>query len=198
MKAMICAAALVLTAGAAQAEPVDGGTARKLLFSPTKTEVAINRAAGLSQADLKIVDALFGLKQYKALGIRYYAAMALAPGDGLQSAATTLAQGLHSPQAARAQALAACNRAKKTAPGCVIAADILPRGYRSRTLTLSGPATGDMSIYRRGKGPKAMAASRSGNAYSIVRGIGAAVQALRDCNAKSAGLSDCEVVIEDR
>lgn len=198
MKTMLAAMALVLAAGAATAGPVDGRTARKMLFSATKTEVMVNRAAGLSAADMKIIEALFGLKQYKALGIRYYAAMALAPGDGLQSEATTLAQGLHSPQAARAQALAACNKAKKTAPGCVIAADILPRGYRARALTLSGPATGDMSIYRKGKGPKAMAASRAGNAYSIVRGVGAGVQAMRDCNARAAGLADCEVVIEDR
>ena len=201
MAAVLAAVATVVAvAGAAGADPLPGKQAQRMLYSPSAGQPVIVAGSGLSDADQKIVKALFTIDQFKALNVSYYAAMAVSPGDGLQSAASNLAQNLHSPAAADAQALAACNRTKKAKTPCVVVARVLPKRWTPQGLTLNRDATEGVKAYRRDKGPKALAISASTPVWSMAQGFGAGTAALRECKRQAAAfeVDDCAVVIADK
>jgi hypothetical protein len=197
---MITGLALALAGTAMAGDVPDGRQARRMLFTGDATEVQYVEAAGLSETDRKIVHTLFGIDQFKALDVHYYASMAVSPGDGLQSAASNLAQNLHSPAAADAQALAACNKAKKAPQPCVVVARVLPRGWKPQPLSLNRDATEGIRDYLKGRGGKAMAISVSTPVWAVARGVGAGVAAMNECRRQASALDadDCELVIRDQ
>jgi hypothetical protein len=214
-------AALAVAAGVARAEPVDGRAAERMLFSPKGFDVVMVPGSGLSATDQAVLAQLFKLKEKdlklldqlpgvsaadrasaKAVfaqfkDARYYGAVAAAPGDGLVAPGTQIAQNLHSPEAAAAAALRACNTLAKTT--CVVVAEVLPRRFKRQPLMLSAEATEGLKAYRKGKGPKAMAISAATNVWAVARGFGAGTGARRECErlASVLGASDCAVVIAD-
>ncbi len=201
MRAIIWASLGLACAGAALAgDPPDGRAAQRMLFSASDSEVQIVENTGLSAADQKIVQTLFGIEQFKALNVSYYAAMAVSPGDGLQSAASNLAQNLHSPAAADAQALAACNKARKARTPCIVVARVLPKGWKPEPLSLNRDATQGIRDYRKGRGAKAMAISASTPVWAVAKGVGPGVAAMNECRRQAAklGADDCAVVIRDK
>lgn len=221
VRAAALAALAALGAAGVQAGPVDGRAADKMLFSARGFEVVMVAGSGLTAADqavlwqlfklkekdLKLLDQLPGVSEAdrasaKAVfaqfrDARYYGAVAAAPGDGLVAPGTQIAQNLHSPAAAAAAALAACNRVAASA--CEVVAEVLPKNYRPQPLTLNADATGALKSYRKGKGPKAMAISAATNVWAVAKGIGAKVGAVRECERLAAplGVADCAVVIAD-
>lgn len=203
------------------AGPLDGRAAGRALFSARTAAVVLVEGSGLSAQDQAVLGALFKLSE-KDLGLldqmpgisaadrdsakavfrqfkesHYYGAVAAAPADGLVAPATQIAQNLHSPEAARAAALAACKTRARSA--CVVVAEVLPRGYKPQPLTLSQTATAGLSLYRKGKGPKAMAISTSTDVWAVAKGFGAGTAARREClrQAEPKGADDCVVVIAD-
>lgn len=196
MRWILIAAAML--AGPAVAEPVDGKAAAKMLFSPKGFEIVVRKDSGLSEADLKTVAVLVTMDAFTATAA-YYGAIAFAPGDGLASEATIMSSKLHTPEAAAAAALKACNAKKKSAAGCAIIADVLPKKWSPQPLMLNSDATEGLKTYRKGRGPKAMAISPATGVWSIAKGPGADRAALNDCLAKvqPTGATDCTVVIAD-
>ena len=168
-----------LLAGPATAQAVlDRDAAAAQLFDARGVVVSIQRHAFLSEADVATLGAL-----PRVATLKYYGAMAAHPSDGLQSARTRGAFNFHSVKTARAAALAGCGA------GCVVVADILPRGYApDRALTLNQDATAAVSgrAGRRAGPDAALAVSRTTGAWGL--GAGGAA-ALATCAAEGAG--DC-------
>lgn len=199
MRAILTAALILATpamlAGAAVAEPVDGKTAAKMLFSPKGSQTVVRDDTGLSETDVKTLKIMFQSNSFP-----YYGAVAMSPGDGLVSEATNMAQNMHSPAAAAAAALASCNKVKKAKEPCIVVADVLPKRWQAEPLTLNQDATAALKDYRRGRGEKAMAISPATGAWSVAEGKNAALAATNDClnKAQPLGAKDCVVVIADQ
>ncbi|MBV0911671.1 hypothetical protein [Anianabacter salinae] len=206
-------AALALAAllpAAAAAQPVDGNTARQLTFNPDRTFVATNAQSGLTANQNAYIDAVVTNPQVRA-SLRYYGSVAVSPtlfdlrasstgGSEMLSGLFQLVGEFHSVEAADRFALTLCESARKSGQApCVIAARILPKGWEPRALSLSSSASDALSVYRRGSGPKAMAASRATAEFAIQTGEGAAERAIALCNRSAAakGAADCEVVVAD-
>jgi len=189
---------VVLFATQAVAAPVNGKTAKKLLFSPKGSVFSVVSQNSMSKADLATLDVMAGMKEFKA--ILYYGAIAMAPKHGLAHKATIAAANHHSLAAAGAQALKECNALRSKGPDCIVVAYITPRKYVERPLTMSASATTAFRrTYRKGRGAKAMAISPATGEYAIAKGAGSAGIALEAC-AKAAGekgASDCQIVIQD-
>lgn len=189
-EAVLAMASLGL-AGMAAAEPVDGKTARALAFKPKGVEVTLLPLEGLSEQDVKALT--LAAEQQP-----YYAAVALAPSEGLMSTATVAAANYHDVASAGAAALAACNAARKGGTPCVIAAEVRPRGWEPRALSLSADATvGLRKDYGRARGEKALAISPATGKWAVGKGAGAEAAALATC-AAHPGATDCTVVVADR
>jgi hypothetical protein len=186
--------AVLLAAGPAMAEPVNVRAAEKMLFSPRGVQTLVRTDAGLSEVDVKTLQIMF-----KDNSFPYYGAVAVAPGDGLVSEATNLAQNLHTPQAAAEAALKACNAKRKTETPCVVAADVVPKGWKPQPLMLNQEATAGIRSYKQGRGPKAMAISLATGVWSIAKGPNAGTAAMNDClnKAQPMGSTDCAIVIAD-
>jgi len=178
-------------AGVAAAEPVDGRTARKMMFKPTGVEVRIIAHDFLSEQDRK---ALVFAAERQA----YYAAIAVAPSQGLVAETTLAAANFHDIDSARQAALAQCDSVRKGGVPCVIAAEVLPKGWSARPLSLSASATVVLrKEYGRGGGEKALAISPVTGKWALEKGAGAAEAALASCAAHK-GATDCRVVVADR
>lgn len=190
--ALACAG---LGAASAVAQPLATREAQGALFGTRGTAVVVSDA--LSAGDQDIVRRTIGLLEEQLNGpVKYYAAIAFSPDQGLLSDALQSAMNYHSIAAADAAAIAACNAARVagTQP-CRIAARVLPRGYESRPLTLSYDATAAFGkVFRRARSPKAFAVSEATGAYAIGAGADAALTA---CQADRPGAADCRVVIVD-
>lgn len=196
-RAIFWAGLALFAAGATQADPVDGDTARKLMFSPKGIAVSYVGGAALSDSDKAQLEAVIGLLG-KQKQDKYYGAIAIAPDEGLASVASVALMNYHSVEAASDAALRECN-AKKQVGGraCVVVAEIRPEGWEPRALQLSADATDDLrKSYRKGKGPKALALSPSTGVWAIARGEGAAAAAIQDCKAQ-ARVDDCQVAVAD-
>lgn len=188
------AAALAATAVAAGAEPLTGREADRALFEPR--DRVILKSERLDARNGALVDALVPLmEQQLNARLQYYGAIAFSPDEGFQAEASQSALNHHSPAAADRAALAACNaRRAAAASGCVIAARILPPGYRPRDFTLSVSASEAMRrVYPRTAAPKALAISPLTGAFAI--GSPAEVVAL--CNRDAGGAGDCMMVVRD-
>ncbi|ARE38524.1 5-aminolevulic acid synthase isozyme [Rhodovulum sp. P5] len=185
------AALALCLASVAGAEPVDGKTARKLVFGTKKVEVRIVPYDFLSEQDRKAL--VFAGKRQA-----YYAAIAVAPSEGLVSNATLAATNFHDVASARRAALAQCDSVRKGGKPCVIAAEVVPKGWTDRPLTLSAAATAGLrKEYGRGGGEKALAISPMTGKWAVQKGAGAAASALSACGAHP-GATDCRVVVADR
>ncbi len=181
----------VLVAGvAAAAEPVDGKTARGMLYRGAAVEVESFPDDRLPAAHMAAIETV-------AAQQLYYAAVAVSPEDGVLSAATLAAANHHSTDAAEAAALAGCNAAREGATPCIIVALVRPRGWEPRAFQLGALASDAFrKEYRRGRGPKAFAISPETGEWAIAKGEGAESLAVEDCNGK-AGTGDCEVAVAD-
>lgn len=194
MRKWILAAAIVIAAGATNADPIDGRTARQLLFHHKGGEVQVFPQDFLTAEQVAQLNLMGGL-------IQYYGAMAMAPGEGFMSEANQAAANHHSIEAAVEVALSACNAARSGGPSCVIVAHFLPKDWEEgRPLQLSQTATDAFRReYRRGRRPKAFAISTDSGAFAVERGDGASEAALAACTEKAAelGATDCNIVIQD-
>lgn len=202
----IVAAMAVLGAAAAAAEPVDTKAARKMLFSPKGTAVQIIEDSGLSDTELSYFRMLAKDPQFDRVA-RYYGAIAFSPSfiervAAGQAGPETLAllqftDSYHTPQAAAAAAMSACEAARARADKpCVLAARIFPKRWKAQPLTMSMAATAAFRQYRRADSPKAFAVSRGGKGFSAISGDDAAATALARCNALEKS-PDCEIVVAD-
>ena len=178
----------------AAAEVLDTKQARKALFSLRGYEVQVSGQLG--KQDAAAVRAIVPLmaKQLRQ-PVRYYAAIAWSPDDGLVHEALQAAMNFHTVDAAKAAAIAACMPLRSSgAAQCRIAAVIVPKRYKPRDLTLSIDATAAFDkTYRKAKAPKAFAISPTGGGWGMGLNDAAAIKAC----AKSSGDKDCEVVIRD-
>lgn len=187
--------ALLALATVAEAQTVSGREAEKMLFGTRGSAIAVSGALGAT--DQAIVTKTIELLEQQINGpVKYYAAIAYSPDEGLLTEALQVAMNYHSIAGADAAAIAACNglRGAGTAP-CQVAARVVPRGYEARPFTLSYDATAAVAkAYRRAKSPKALAVSEASGAYAIGPGPEAALAA---CRADRRGGGDCRVVVAD-
>lgn len=175
----------------ALADPVDTRTARDLLYRSDRVEVVRLDMSGLSEQEVSVLTTV-------AQTQKYYAAIAFAPDAGIMAEPTVMAANHHSPDSARAAALAGCNdRRGRGGRACVIALEVRPAGWEARDLMLSVDATADFEDnYRRARGTRAFATSATTGQWGIGRGDGAAEAAIAACQGDSE-VSDCAVVIAD-
>jgi len=208
-KSVVAFVMAVVLPAISTAEPISGLAAKKMLFSPKAFSVEVVEDSGLDDLSVKVVRALVEEPGFNKR-LSYYGALAFSPAfieriqvDGLNSEASGLAayvDGYHSLKAASAAAMAICEKALRAGDApCVIAIRVQPKRWKARKLSLSMSATAAMKVYRKGKGPKAMAVSTGTVAYAIAKGEGAAEAALESCNASAikAGAADCEVLVAD-
>lgn len=179
-------------AGAVVAEPVDGKTARQMAFKPKGVEVRVYAHPFLSERDRDLL-------RVAAAQQPYYAAIAVAPSEDLMvSTATYSAGNFHDVPSARSAAVAQCDSRRDGGEPCVIAAEVVPKGWSARPLTLSVSATvGLRKEYGRGGGEKALAISPRTGKWAVHKGAGAAGAALAACGAHP-GADDCRIVVQDR
>ena len=184
------AGVLAVLGGPSMAEPIDGRTARDMLFRGGAVEVQVLPDDRIPTEQLALIEEVAGQQIY-------YAAVAVSPDDGVLSTATLAAANHHSIGAAEAAALDACNRMREGDAECMIVARVRPRGWDERQLQLSFQASDAFrQEYRRGRGPKAFAISPSTGRWAIVKGDNANVLAVEECNAQ-AERADCTVAVAD-
>lgn len=186
MKSVLALLITLSLAAPAGAEVLTGKAARKLLFAPGKMVAEMVEGAGLAEADMK---ALKSVAETQA----YYGAIAVSPEDGMMHAATVAAVNYHDTTAAEAAALTECNAKKAGKADCVIAARILPKGWKEPGFGLSSDATAAFKGYDKKTG--AFAISPATGAFGMGSGEGAAEAALAQCAAMNAAAKDCAVVI---
>ena len=188
------ALAVIALAAPAMAQVANEAQAKARLFSTRGHVVQVS--GKLSKADQSIVRQLVPLmaKQLRQ-PVRYYAAIAYSPDDGLVHEALQAAMNYHTPQAADRAAVAACNALKsQSAQSCRVAARVVPKGYEPRALTLSIDATaGFNSAYRKAKPPKSFAISRKTGDWAMGKSDSAAIAGCE----KQGRPGDCEIVIRD-
>lgn len=198
-KLLLLTAAVILLASQAIGAPLNGKTAKKMLFSPKGSEFRIVAQDTMGKTDLATLKALLGMKEIKA--ILYYGAIAMSPKQGLAHESTAASANHHSLAAASAQALKQCNILRGGGPKCVVVVNIIPKKYVERPLTLSVSATTAFRrTYLKGRGGKAMAISPATGEYAVAKGSGAAKIALKVCAkaARAKYANDCQIVIEDQ
>jgi hypothetical protein len=184
-KAMVAAAA-ILAATAAGADPISGKEAAKALFSPQGAAVLIAKEAGLPAAQANALKTVLSQQPY-------YAAAAFSPDDGLLTEATAMVGNYHTAEAAAAVALALCNKNRKGASPCILAATTQPKGWKPRAVSLSADGTnGFKTLYPSSGG--AMAVSPSTGVWAI---MGDAKAALTACKSSDRKPKDCAIVIEN-
>lgn len=189
---LLSLAAALVVPGLAAAQAITGETAKPMLFSATGVNVAVNPGAGLNEKDAEVLDILVKTNDFK-----YYGAIAFSPDQGLMSESLQGAFNFHDIQAASRAALTACTRAKaRGSAACVVAAQIFPRGYTSRSFQLSQDATAAFDNYESVSEDKAIALSRATGAYGIGTGSDAEAEAVSKCNA-NANTRDCRIVVRD-
>ena len=179
-------AVLMATALVAGAEPVSGQDAAKALFSPQGAAVIIIKGAGLTTGDANALKTVLSQQPY-------YAAAAFSPDDGLLTEATAMVGNYHNAETAAAVALDLCNKNRKGAAPCVLAATTQPKGWKPRALSLSSEGTnGFKTLYPATGG--AMAVSMATGAWAI---MGDAATALAACQRSTQKPEDCAIVVEN-
>lgn len=181
---------VVLAAGAAEAQAVDGKTAKTLLFPATGAVVELLPQDFLPEDQAALL-ATVGAQQ------PYYGAIAVSPDEGLMVEATVAAANYHETEAAERAALAGCEAKRQGARPCAVVAVIRPEGWQARPLQLSAAATEGFADYGR-SGPRALAVSASTGLWGLGKGDSAADAAIAECAAKAnPAATDCAVVIAD-
>lgn len=190
--------ALSATQGWAETVVLDGKTAKKMLFSPKRTEFVVVEQKFMTEADISRLNLLSKLEQFRS--VYYYGAIAVSPKHGLAHKATVATSDYHSPEAAGIAALKECNSLRGGGPKCVVVAQIVPKKYVKHALQLSATATAAFrKIYTRAKGPKTYAISPTSGHFSVAKGNGSDAVALANCNKAAAkkGREDCKIVVKD-
>lgn len=189
MRLITLIAALSMAAPAG-AEVLDTKAARGQLFSTKGHSVQVS--GRLSKEEQQTVTAIIPMMgEQLRQPVRYYAAIAYSPDDGLVHEALQAALNYHTVEAADAAAVAACNKIKSNAAqSCRVAARVVPKGYKPRDLTLSLDATAGFDrSYRKARGEKAFAISKATGAWGMGTNDAGAL--------KSCAASDCEIVIRE-
>lgn len=187
---------IVLLCGMSPAfgEALSERDAKRALFSPRGHQIQM--VDGLGKLEQKIVTEIVPLmaKQLRQ-PVRFYAAIAFSPDDGMLHDSIQAAMNYHTPEAAGRAAVRACNALKsKSAKSCRVAALVVPKRYKPRDLTLSIDATvGFERTYRKAASPKAFAISKTSGNW----GLGQSDAAARANCEKNGGPGDCEIVIRD-
>lgn len=187
-------ALLMCCASPSVADVVTERDAKRALFSHRGHQIQL--APGLTDLEQKIVTEIVPLMaQQLRQPVRYYAAIAYSPDDGMVHDSIQAAMNFHTPDAAGQAAMAACNALKsKSAQSCRVAAQVVPKRYKVRDLTLSIDATvGFDRAYRKAASPKAFAISRKSGNW----GMGSNDASARSACEKSGNPGDCEIVIRD-
>ncbi len=213
MRYAATALVFALSALPVSAEPIDGKSAKKALFSPKGFSVDYVEDSGLSETQLGyfkiLVESRQSKKQFGRVA-RYYGAIAVSPSIFEMSPAELLADpesvpfqmagARHTPGAADAAALSSCNKlVKGGAKKCVVAARILPKRWKDKGFSMFYAATANFKLYRDADEPKAFAVSATGIGFGLANGEGAAKLAIDAChdNNGEEGKRDCEVVVVD-
>lgn len=172
----------LLAAPAVAQGTVDQAAAKRLLFDGRDSQLAIVQVPFLTETDIATLQAM-----PQAAQLKYYGALAADPTKGLQSDATQAAFNFHTLEAARAAALRACGA------GCVIVAEVRPRGYApGRALSLNQDATRAIEgrAFRRAGSDPAVAISPATGSWGLG---GTPGEAVGKCAAQ--GASDCNVAV---
>lgn len=191
MRKIGLALALACLASQALAAPVDGKTAKKMLFGTKGVDVEIAKVGFIDEAMVKALEQAAGQ-------IPYYGAIAVSPGEPTSSNLMSVIGNLHSPEAASKAVLDNCNARRTTGGPCVVIAVVTPKKFAPQPLTLSVGATAAFDKeYRKLDAPKALAISKATGGYAMERGDGS--RAIEQCKAAAASMggSDCEIVIAD-
>ncbi len=180
--------ALASVAGASLAQDLPNlRDARGLVFAERgEVEWEVIPHESLSAIDLATLEQINQIQPQP-----YYAAMAIAPQEGLQATTTSLAANYHDEENARAAALAACNSSRRGGPDCVVVLVIRPEGWvPGRPLQLSSEATASLrGDYRQ--------LPRRGRALAISAGTGQwGIGRSREEAIAACGAADCRVVVE--
>lgn len=193
MRAPILAlTAAIVTCSGVLAEPLRVGEARRQLFRTEQVEVSVNPAANLDAEEEKALQALIATNSFK-----FYGAIAFAPSEGLISETLQGAFNYHDALNAQEAAVAACNAVRpQGTPGCIVAAQVLPRQWEPRDFQLSQDATAEFDEFRRLRGDKAFAISATSGGFGVGEGGTADVDALIECN-RNAPARDCVIVVKN-
>ena len=194
MRSILTAFSICAFAVSAHAEVLNERDARRALFSAKGHAVQV--APGLTELQQKIATEIIPLMaQQLRQPVRYYAAIAYSPDDGMVHDSLQAAMNFHTPGAADAAAIAACNRLRSRGnKQCEVAARVVPRKFKTRALTLSIDATvGFERQYRRASAPKAFAISKTSGSWGMGRDDQSAI---KSCESGAAP-GDCEIVIRD-
>lgn len=193
MRAIVLAAAIAGTAGAALAQELpDRREANRMIFAPGgQMQAEVIPHESLNAAEIAILER--ALRDGLMPAMAYYGALAIAPDAGLANAGTTAAVGnLHDEAGARAAALAQCEagRGEEGAP-CVVVLVIRPEGWEpGAQLQLSARATEALrGEFRQTPRPRVMSISPATGQFGIGADAGAA-------NA-ACGAEDCRAVVAD-
>ncbi|WP_428539374.1 5-aminolevulic acid synthase [Profundibacter sp.] len=178
--------------------PFTGKEAKRMLFSPKKTEFVVVPQDFMTDVDVKTLELMADMPEFKA--VLYYGAVAASPKQGLAHKSISAVANHHSIKAAEAAAIKECNALRGGGPKCLMVAYVVPRKFSEQPLQLSASATTAFrKTYLKGRGAKAMAISPTTGDYAIAKGDGAAEAAVAACNkaASEKGATDCRVVIQD-
>ena len=179
-----------LMAAPAAAQPVTGEAARAMLFAPDRVEVAVYPHPALDAQGRQILTQILRDQ-------RYYAAVAMAPDEGIMSEALVAAANYHDVASARSAALEQCNARRSGGQGCVVVMELRPAGWEARPLQLNVDATRAFAdSYMRSRGSRALATSASSGQWGIGTGGNASAAAVAACGAMGPA-RDCRVVIAD-
>ncbi len=207
VSAVLAGGVILSGISAAIAAPITAKEAKRELFKGPKMSVQLldmSAAEETTRAQAEaIAKSLISPKiaaQWASMGfsIGYYGAMAVMPDRPLSPKSMAISNNLHSPAAAQAAALAACNA--MDGPDCIAVALILPKRYKPRDLTLSQAATAAFrESWERSVVPQYLAYSTSTGAFVLAKGPGADSAALESCNNQAgiSGSDDCQIGIAD-
>ncbi len=155
--------------------------ARRLVFAERgEVEGEVIPHESLSEGEIAILNQIVATQ-------RYYAAVAIAPGQGLASEATMAAANYHDEENARRVALDGCNSARTGGDECVVVLVIRPEGWEpGRDLQLNTDATAALrGDFRRMGRPRVMAISDLTGLWGIgeTEDVAIAACAQDDCRA---------------
>lgn len=205
-----------LTAGLVLASSISAGwadaltprEAKRALFKGPKFVVQLIEGAAVDAVTMVQVESLVAAlqnpdvaAQWQSMGfsINYYGAIAVVPDRPISQDSMGFSDNLHSPAAAVATAIAACNALD--GPDCVAVAQVLPKRYKPQDFSLSRAATdGFRDGWGNPRDPQFLAYSPTTGAWVIAKGDGASDAALERCNEQSGqagAATDCVIGIAD-
>lgn len=184
------ALAALAPAALAQDAPVSPEAARAALFRTARVEVTMLPAPFVTEAEARALVEV-GSEQ------PYYGAIAAAPDEGVQAPSVMLAANHHSVAAAAMAARAGCDARRQGGAPCVVVAEIRPRSWEARRLSLSMAASAVVrGELRRLARPRALAIAPETGAFAFRGGEGAAAAALAECRAAARG-APCVLAVAD-